>query len=47
MHGIGIFQWPNGQIYKGNYEHDKKHGKGQLTLCDGTVMKGRWIEGKL
>lgn len=47
MHGLGLFQWPNGQTFYGYYENDKKHGKGQLTLSDGTLIKGRWIEGKL
>lgn len=47
MHGFGIFKWPNGQIFKGNYECDKKQGKGELILADGTVVNGRWINGKL
>lgn len=47
MHGLGAFHWPNGQVYRGYYECDKKHGKGQLSLCDGTVIKGRWIDGRL
>ena len=47
MHGLGIFYWPNGQIFKGHYQNDKKEGKGELKLFDGTVIKGKWRGGKL
>ena len=47
MHGLGIFYWPNGQVFKGFYQHDKKEGKGELKLFDGTVIKGKWKNGKL
>lgn len=47
MHGFGTFTWPNGQIFSGEYEADKKNGRGELTLNDGTVVKGKWLNGKL
>lgn len=47
MHGLGIFTWPNGQVFKGNYENEKKCGRGELRLGDGTLIKGNWINGKL
>jgi len=47
MHGYGLFKWTNGQTFKGNYVKDKKEGKGELQLADGTVIKGNWINGKL
>ena len=47
MHGYGQFKWKNGQIYKGNYEFDKKHGNGTLILGDETMIEAKWIEGKI
>lgn len=35
MHGKGVFTWPEGRKYEGEYEFDKKHGYGVLTLPDG------------
>lgn len=28
MDGYGIFNWPDGRSYEGEYSDDKKHGKG-------------------
>jgi hypothetical protein len=28
MDGKGIFEWPDGRTYDGEYENDKKHGMG-------------------
>lgn len=28
---IKLSQWPDGRIYEGQYENDKKHGNGILT----------------
>jgi hypothetical protein len=47
MHGFGVFKWPNGQIFSGDYLEDKKNGKGELTLSDGTIVRGKWLNGKL
>ena len=47
MHGLGVFKWPNGQIFSGKYLEDKKNGKGELILSDGTIVRGRWLNGKL
>ena len=30
--------------YKGSWERDKKHGKGELILSNETQMKGLWLE---
>lgn len=47
MDGFGVFTWPNGQVFKGNYEKEKKQGQGQLRLADGTLIKGNWVDGRL
>lgn len=31
MHGKGIFSWPDGKKYIGQYLEDKKAGYGELT----------------
>jgi len=28
MDGYGVFYWPDGRSYEGEYLNDKKHGKG-------------------
>jgi len=28
MHGKGIFTWPDGRVYEGDYYDDKKQGQG-------------------
>jgi len=28
MHGKGIFSWPDGRVYEGDYVDDKKQGSG-------------------
>ncbi len=47
MHGYGQFKWKNGQLFKGYYEFDKKHGDGTLILGDGTTVDGKWVDGKI
>ncbi len=47
MHGYGVFKWSNDQSFTGYYENDKKAGEGTLKLCDGTLIKGSWRNGKL
>lgn len=42
MDGIGEFMWPNGQIYKGQYKSNKKHGDGELHWTNGMVFIGKW-----
>ena len=46
MHGHGIFTWPDGRIYTGNYVEDKKHGFGKFVWPDGKVYEGEWNDGK-
>ena len=30
MTGLGIFTWPDGKQFKGNYNHDEKEGYGEF-----------------
>ncbi len=42
-HGLrGVIVLPNGDKYKGEWEDDKRHGKGKLTSPNGAVYDGDW-----
>lgn len=42
MHGRGIFKWPDGRVYDGDYANDKKHGFGRVCWPDGREYEGEW-----
>ena len=44
--GFGVFKWPEGDIYEGNFKDDISHGYGEMTLADGTTKSGHWIQGE-
>jgi len=35
MHGRGVFTWPDGRKYEGEYVEDKKEGQGVFYWPDG------------
>ena len=36
----------DGDVYKGNYKEDERHGYGEMYWKDGQLYKGDWKEGK-
>ena len=46
MEGKGVFTWPDGKAYAGDYKNDKKSGSGSFTWADGRNYTGEWLEGK-
>ena len=40
MHGYGEFQWPNGQVFRGNYVNDIKEGEGEFQWSNGYIFNG-------
>ena len=46
MEGEGIFEWPDGRKYIGEYKNDKKEGHGVFTWNDGRIYDGNWKNGK-
>ena len=38
--GEGIFIFPDGSKYIGEYENDKTHGEGTFTFSNGSVYSG-------
>lgn len=39
------YQWPNGQLYVGEWKNKMMHGKGNLTYSDGRVYEGMFMNG--
>jgi hypothetical protein len=46
MHGKGVFAWPDGRRYEGEYIDDKKQGFGIFFWPDGRQYIGQWGHGK-
>jgi hypothetical protein len=46
MEGYGVFTWPDGRKYQGEYVDDKKEGKGEFFWPDGRKYDGGWKNGK-
>ena len=42
----GIFSWPDGRRYEGDYKDDKKDGNGVFSWNDGRKYEGQWANGK-
>jgi hypothetical protein len=40
LNGEGEYYWPNGDLYKGEFLNNKRHGKGILKLVDGVTYSG-------
>lgn len=46
MNGQGIFTWPDGRRYEGEYFNDKKHGFGIYTWSNNRQYAGQWENGQ-
>ena len=46
MEGSGVFTWPDGRKYDGEYVDDKKEGNGIFFWPDGRKYEGGWKNGK-
>ena len=40
--GSGVFRWPNGACYDGEFVHNKRHGKGKQEWPDGSSYVGEF-----
>jgi hypothetical protein len=46
MHGQGIYTWPDGRKFEGNFQNDIKIGRGIMTWPNGDKLEADWIRGK-
>ena len=42
----GVFRWPDGSSYDGEWRQDQPHGRGVSRLADGSVYVGGWAGGQ-
>lgn len=47
MHGKGVYKWPDGKKYTGDFVNDKKHGEGTFEWENGDKYTGQWKNGKM
>ena len=47
QHGEGLFEWPDGRKYKGNWENGKRHGNGIYWDRKGRRFHKMWRNGSI
>ncbi len=45
-HGYGVFNFPNGEKYVGNFLHNKFHGEGKYIYKNGDQYYGNWVQNR-
>lgn len=45
MNGKGMFVWPDGRRFRGQYKKDKKEGYGVFEHTNGNKYVGNWQDG--
>ena len=45
MNGIGVFSWPDGRKYTGEFVDGVKSGHGKYEWPDGKCYNGMWLNG--
>lgn len=43
-HGRGVFRWPDGSYYEGDFDHNVRSGEGKLVMTNGKSYEGLWRE---
>ena len=47
MSGYGVFTWPSGNVYEGEWLANRRHGVGKVVDSTGKTKKaGNWEMGK-
>jgi 1-phosphatidylinositol-4-phosphate 5-kinase len=46
QNGEGIYLWPNGNQYIGNWKDGKRSGQGSYYWTDGSEYIGQWENGQ-
>ena len=42
MNGYGVYIWPDGKKYEGEFLNDKRNGEGIMNFPDGRTYDGGW-----
>ena len=42
----GLFKWPDGAVYDGEFVNGQREGHGKYTFGDGVRYNGAWKEGR-
>ncbi len=45
--GYGVFRWPDGEKYVGNFKNTLRYGKGTNFWPDGKIFEGVWVDDKI
>lgn len=45
VQGSGIFYYKNGDKYEGQWDEDKRHGRGRMVYASGDMYDGMWSAG--
>lgn len=43
---VGVYQWADGRIFKGDWKNNKMHGKGEFSWSDGRRYIGEYRDDK-
>jgi hypothetical protein len=46
MHGRGIYNWPDGAHFEGEYKNNIKEGIGNFKWSNGRIFEGPFVNGK-
>ena len=46
MEGKGIYSWPDGSEYNGEYKNNIREGEGTFKWANGVIFQGKFVNGR-
>ena len=47
MHGVGVYRWPHGDVYRGSWQNDRRSGRGRYEWTElGLIFDGMFEDDK-
>ena len=40
MHGLGLYEWPDGKKHEGFYKENNMNGRGKIIYPNGSIYEG-------